>query len=119
MELNIKEKIIKPWGDYQVLYEDNSCVKIKIINVLPFQKLSYQSHKKRMERWTCISGHGRIILNDEPIEFYPVDIITIPFEAKHRIEALAPGVSFIEVQFGTYLGEDDIIRYDDMYGRLN
>lgn len=111
---------VRPWGHYIIL-DEAGYGKTKRIHVNPKQRLSYQSHEKRNELWVVQQGIGRVVLNDEPQDVKPGSIIGIPYGCKHRIENthdLVPLV-FIEVQYGSYFGEDDIIRYDDDYGRTN
>ena len=115
MKKNIEER---PWGNYQILLEDDNC-KVKKITVGPNSRLSYQMHKKRAEVWVIISGKGKIQIGDEINEIGPNAIVMIPYETKHRIENIdnSEDLIFIETQTGTYFGEDDIIRYEDDYGR--
>lgn len=108
----------RPWGRYEVLREENT-FKSKVIHVLPGQQLSYQSHDHREEHWIITQGKGEIILNDETIQIQRGSYIKIPLKAKHRIKNTGNEViEFIEVQLGSYLGEDDIIRYQDDYQRV-
>lgn len=107
----------RPWGRFEVL-RDTKNFKSKLITVWPGQKLSYQSHKLRAEHWVIVKGKAQVTLDDKIHDLYPGDHIFIPLNAKHRIAN--PGhesMEFIEVQTGTYFGEDDIIRYSDDYGR--
>src|SRR5690554_799527 len=107
----------RPWGSYFVL-EDAETHKVKRIEVNPGGRLSYQYHFKRSEVWTMVKGKALVTLNGKPISLKPGDVIEIPKEAKHRIEN--PGeepLIFIEVQLGTYFGEDDIVRIEDDYQR--
>jgi mannose-1-phosphate guanylyltransferase/mannose-1-phosphate guanylyltransferase/mannose-6-phosphate isomerase len=107
----------RPWGRYEVLL-DTDHFKSKRIWVWPKQKLSYQSHNKRAEHWIMTQGEAEVTLNDQVHKLKAGEHIYIPLQAKHRI--YNPGDSpleFIEVQTGTYFGEDDIIRYSDDYGR--
>lgn len=107
----------RPWGYYKVLLETEYC-KVKEITVNPHQRLSYQKHFKRSEYWTIVKGIASITLDEEMIERQPGESIHIPVTAAHRIENKAnTPLIFIEVQTGTYFGEDDIIRLDDDYGR--
>jgi mannose-6-phosphate isomerase len=112
------EKSERPWGTYEVI-DEGIGYKVKIIKVNPGQKLSYQFHNFREEKWTCISGSGTIVLNDSFIPFNKGDMITIPQGSKHRVMSKEIGLIFIEIQLGTYLGEDDITRIEDIYGRVN
>ena len=108
---------IRPWGQYDIIYEDKNC-KVKKIEVNPKSRLSYQSHNKREEQWTVIKGTLAVILEGEEITLEQGDSLHIPLEAKHRAwNKTNKKVEFIEVQTGTYFGEDDIIRYEDDYER--
>jgi mannose-6-phosphate isomerase len=109
----------RPWGAYEVLH-DTSEAKVKIIEVEPGQRLSYQYHTKRKEQWTVIYGELTIILDDEKVFRKAGESIKIPLGAKHRAwnETDKP-VRFIEVQTGTYFGEDDIVRLEDDYRRAD
>ena len=93
--------------------------KSKVIQVNPGQQLSYQSHKKRAEHWVITQGHPEVVLNDEVHRLNPGENIYIPLGAKHRIRNPHSSelVEFVEVQVGSYFGEDDIIRYQDDYQR--
>ena len=109
----------RPWGKYEVLL-DNEDVKVKRITVNPNSRLSYQYHEKRREQWIVISGSLTIVLDGEKVFRGPGESIHIPLGAKHRAwnETNDP-VVFIEIQTGTYFGEDDIIRLEDDYKRIN
>jgi len=107
----------RPWGTYLVL-EEGSNYKVKRIEVLPSKRLSYQKHSKRSEHWFVIQGTGRITLNDDDIIIGPGQAIDVPVGAAHRIENIGEDMlAFIEVQLGPYLGEDDIVRLHDDFGR--
>ena len=107
----------RPWGRYFVLH-DESTYKLKRIEVDPGERLSYQYHHKRSEAWTIVEGMGRITLDGDVKDYKKGETILIPQGVKHRIENKGDKkLVFIEVQTGSYFGEDDIIRYDDKYGR--
>lgn len=108
----------RPWGSYTVL-SDASDHKVKRIEVRPGSRLSYQRHFQRAEHWFIVSGRAIVELDGVGVELNAGDSVDIPLRAAHRIEnpsADTPLV-FIEVQHGTYFGEDDIERLDDDYGR--
>ncbi len=107
----------RPWGKFEIL-RDGSDYKSKTITVAAGQQISYQSHTRREEHWIIVSGEGFVILNEKTIPIKRGTYVHIPQGAKHRIRA-NPGapVHFIEVQLGTYFGEDDIVRYEDDYQR--
>ncbi len=109
----------RPWGTYEILYESN-LTKVKKIYVKPGEVLSYQSHEKRTEDWVILDGGGFVILDDELVAATPGAHFRIPAGTKHRIGSNNDntGLSFIEVQTGTYFGEDDIVRYQDEYNRV-
>jgi len=107
----------RPWGEFFILQETIS-YKIKRIEVNPGQRLSYQYHNKRSEVWVIIQGEGTVILNDNKINYSKGDTIEISQGVKHRIEnSGSEKTIFIEVQTGTYFGEDDIVRLEDDYNR--
>lgn len=107
----------RPWGRFEVL-RDEAYYKSKIIRVEPGQKLSYQSHKNRAEHWVIVKGEAVVTLDDKEHILKQGSHIFIPQQAKHRIHNRSNSfVEFIEVQTGTYFGEDDITRYQDDYGR--
>ena len=112
---NYKET--RPWGEFEVLL-DTDYTKVKQIVVNPGQKLSYQYHTKRREHWILVRGIATIIINEERFFRCEGESIYISLGSKHRIlnETDEPLI-FIEVQTGTYFGEDDIIRLEDEYGR--
>jgi len=107
----------RPWGTYEVILDD-PLTKVKRIVVNPGQKLSYQYHHRRQEVWTVIKGILTIVLDDEKIFRSYGKTVKIPLGTKHRAwnETDEP-VEFIEVQTGTYFGEDDIVRIQDDYNR--
>jgi len=107
----------RPWGTYTVLEEDRG-FKVKRIEVLPGKRLSYQKHSQRAEHWFVVEGTAKVTLDDEEIIVRAGEAIDVPIGAAHRVEN--PGeenLVFIEVQRGSYLGEDDIVRLQDDYGR--
>lgn len=107
----------RPWGMYEVLLDSDEC-KVKRITVAPGQRLSYQSHEKRQEQWTVIKGILTVVLDGKTISVPAGDSIHIPLGSKHRAWNRTDIITqFIEVQTGTYFGEDDITRYEDDYGR--
>jgi mannose-6-phosphate isomerase len=107
----------RPWGKYFVL-EDAPTHKVKRIEVKPGGRLSYQYHHKRSEVWTIVQGKARITLNDVDTDHTSGNVIEIPLKAKHRIMNIGEEtLIFVEVQLGTYFGEDDIVRLEDDYNR--
>ena len=108
----------RPWGYYRTI-EQKGNYQIKYIRVKPRKRLSLQYHFKRDEHWTIIKGSGIAQLNDKSIELGINDTIFIPRESKHRMTNNTDEfVEFIEIQIGDYLGEDDIVRLEDDFGRI-
>ncbi len=113
--MNYKEE--RPWGWFEILFEAAQ-LKIKRIMVKPGKRLSLQSHERRAENWVIVQGQALFTLDEQTFNLVPRQAVFIPEKAKHRIEN--PGrenLVFIEVQTGTYLGEDDITRFQDDYDR--
>lgn len=109
----------RPWGTYLVL-DDEPGHKVKRISVDAGKRLSYQFHEHRAEHWFVTSGRAVVTLDGVDIALCPGDAIDVPRRAKHRIENPGPDpLIFVEVQYGDYFGEDDIIRIDDDYGRAD
>jgi mannose-6-phosphate isomerase len=107
----------RPWGSFHVL-DEKAGFKVKRIVVTKGGRLSLQSHKHRSEHWTVVNGHATITVGETVTVKTRGQSVDIPLGAKHRLENLHEGeVEIIEVQFGDYLGEDDIIRYEDAYAR--
>jgi mannose-1-phosphate guanylyltransferase / mannose-6-phosphate isomerase len=107
----------RPWGSFKVIHEGPG-FKVKEIAVRPGGRLSLQSHRHRAEHWTVVVGTARVTVDDEVTDLQPNQTVHIPLGAIHRMEN--PGdvtMRLIEVQCGDYLGEDDIVRYEDVYGR--
>lgn len=107
----------RPWGTFTVLDEGKG-FKVKRIEVLPGKRLSYQKHSRRAEHWVVVQGTAKVTLDDCDIIVGTGQAIDIAVGASHRVEN--PGqekLVFIEVQRGSYLGEDDIVRLQDDFGR--
>ena len=108
----------RPWCHYKVLKYSKSC-KVKEIVVKPGQRLSYQYHIHRAEIWVVTRGELTIILDDEKVFRKYGQSIKIPRGSMHRAwNETKKEVRFIEVQTGTYFGEDDIVRMEDDYDRI-
>jgi mannose-1-phosphate guanylyltransferase/mannose-6-phosphate isomerase len=109
----------RPWGWYtNVEGNDYSGFKVKRICVYPKKRLSLQSHNHRSEHWVIVKGQARVQLDDKFIEMGVSDHVYIPVKALHRMENIGDTmVEFVETQIGDYLGEDDIVRYEDDFGR--
>ncbi|HSS18713.1 MAG TPA: phosphomannose isomerase type II C-terminal cupin domain [Pyrinomonadaceae bacterium] len=109
----------RPWGTFTVLDEADG-FKVKRIEVLPGKRLSYQKHAKRAEHWVVVQGTAKVTLDDRDMIVASGEAIDIGIGTAHRVEN--PGVEtlvFIEVQRGSYLGEDDIVRLQDDFGRAS
>ena len=107
----------RPWGSYTVL-DEGTTHKVKRIRVLAGKRLSYQTHSRRAEHWFVVQGSGVVTLDGKTVVLTVGQAIDIPQGAAHRIEN--PGgdeLIFIEVQRGSYFGEDDITRIEDDFGR--
>ena len=120
MSASEREYDERPWGNYTVLDDDAPDHKVKRIVVHPGKRLSYQRHAQRAEHWFIVSGTAKVTLDGTDIELGPGQAIDIPRGGAHRIanEGEADLV-FIEVQHGTYFGEDDIVRLEDDFGRVD
>lgn len=107
-----------PWGSWEVL-DDSPDFKVKKITVKPGKRLSYQKHFKREEFWFIAAGEAEVTLDDEIHNLKIGENIHIPIEAAHRIKNPHSSMDlvFIEIQRGSYFGEDDIVRLSDDYGR--
>jgi len=111
-------KVNRPWGSYTVLEEDQDGFKIKRIEVAPGARLSLQSHKRRSEHWVVVSGTATVTNGGEVLTVHKNQSTYIPIGTKHRLENLgSEPLHIVEIQVGEYLGEDDIQRYEDNYGR--
>lgn len=107
----------RPWGSFTVL-DEGAGYKVKRIEVLPGKRLSYQKHEHRAEHWMMVQGAARVTIDNTDHEVARGGTIDIRLGAAHRIANLgAEKLIFIEIQQGSYLGEDDIIRLQDDFGR--
>ncbi|NOQ46471.1 MAG: mannose-1-phosphate guanylyltransferase/mannose-6-phosphate isomerase [Desulfobulbaceae bacterium] len=116
-EFQIHKTVYRPWGSYTTL-EMQERFQIKRITVNPGAKLSLQMHHHRHEHWVVVSGTAKVVNGEDTILLHEDQATYIPAGTRHRLEN--PGViplELIEVQIGSYLGEDDIVRFDDEYGR--
>ena len=108
----------RPWGTFTVL-EEGKNFKVKRIEVLPGKRLSYQRHAQRAEHWFVVQGTGKVTVDGREVIVASGEAIDIAVGMAHRVEN--PGTEplvFIEVQRGNYLGEDDIVRLQDDFGRV-
>jgi len=109
----------RPWGSFTNLYDGKDC-KVKILDVNPGQRLSYQSHQKREENWVVVTGEATVILDDKQLTLKKGEHIFVAKRSKHRLwnKGKEP-LRLIETQTGEYFGEDDIKRFEDDYNRVN
>mgnify|MGYP001202813334 CR=1 FL=1 len=117
IEGQIHSKVHRPWGFYQSIINDSRW-QLKLINVKPGEQLSLQMHHHRAEHWVVVTGTAKIELDEKIKILYENESIYIPLGSKHRLSN--PGkinLTLIEVQSGSYVGEDDIVRFEDKYGR--
>jgi mannose-1-phosphate guanylyltransferase/mannose-6-phosphate isomerase len=113
----LHREVHRPWGSYDSV-DVGDAFQVKRIKVKPGAQLSLQSHTRRAEHWIVVRGIARVTRDDEVFELHANQSTYIPIGAKHRLEN--PGtqvLELVEVQSGDYLGEDDIVRYEDVYGR--
>ena len=107
----------RPWGHYLVLCEDAG-YKVKRFVVTPGKRLSLQRHAKRSELWQVVRGEALVTLGTGTARLSPGGTVAIPVGALHRVESVgAEDLVVIEVQMGEYVGEDDIERFEDDFGR--
>jgi mannose-1-phosphate guanylyltransferase/mannose-1-phosphate guanylyltransferase/mannose-6-phosphate isomerase len=109
----------RPWGFYESVFAVPNVSQVKSIVVFPGKRLSLQTHKHRSEHWVIISGTGRVQVGKDVHVLTKNQHVYIPKETLHRIENIdsVENLHFIETQVGDYLGEDDITRYEDDFGR--
>jgi mannose-6-phosphate isomerase len=108
----------RPWGHYTVLDDDAPDHKVKRLVVHPGKRLSYQRHSRRAEHWFIVAGTADVTLDGTVVVLTPGQAIDIPQGSAHRIANGGDSdVVFIEVQHGSYFGEDDIVRLEDDFGR--
>ena len=113
----MSETINKPWGYFQLLNVQKGFL-VKKIFVKPSEKLSLQSHKHRSEHWIVVEGEALVTIEKNKYDLGISESIYIPLGSKHRLENNSKkNLVIIEVQIGDILEEDDIIRYEDIYGR--
>ena len=117
----LKEIILKlrNLGFFEVLLETEYS-KVKILSINSNQMLSMQMHEHRSETWYITQGVATVTLDDQILELHPGESIVIDKKEKHRVQNFGTDVlEIIEIQTGTYFGEDDIVRFEDMYGRTD
>lgn len=111
------EKSTRPWGRYEVLQE-TSTHKVKCIWVTPGMRLSYQRHQRRAESWMIVQGTGEVTIDGIVHNVGPGETVQFDIGVLHRISNTGTQeIIFVEVQTGSYFGEDDIERVEDDFGR--
>ena len=116
-QASVHRKVYRPWGSYDGI-DSGDRFQVKRIEVKPGAALSLQMHHHRAEHWIVVRGTARITCEDQVFMLSENQSTYIPLGSKHRLEN--PGkvpLELIEVQSGSYLGEDDIVRFEDVYGR--
>lgn len=117
-EHHVHARVYRPWGYYESL-DQGPRHQVKHLSVDPGAALSLQLHHKRSEHWVVVKGTARVTIGDRVQTLNENESVYIPVETKHRLENMGTEpLSIIEVQSGSYLGEDDIVRFDDVYGRI-
>lgn len=117
-EASTPRKVFRPWGWYDSL-EKGPGFQVKRIGVKPGASLSLQMHHHRAEHWVVVSGTGRVTNGDRVFDLHANESTYIPIGTRHRLENLTDDpLEIIEVQTGDYLGEDDIVRFEDRYARI-
>ncbi len=108
----------RPWGYYTVIEQKEGFI-VKIIHVNKGQRLSLQSHNNRSEHWVVLSGTAKVILDDKVFDLNIGQSTDIPVKAHHSLQnPYDNDLEILEIQMGNILSEDDIIRYEDIYGRV-
>ena len=116
--IKLHKTVFRPWGYYTCMNSGKGYL-TKTICVMPKQKLSIQSHNYRSEHWVVLEGRALVVLNDKEYNIDAGESIDIPIQAKHSLQnPYDEELKIIEVQKGDYISEDDIIRYEDSYGRV-
>jgi mannose-1-phosphate guanylyltransferase/mannose-6-phosphate isomerase len=116
-ESKTHRRVYRPWGDYEQL-DAGEGYQVKRLTVKPGAALSLQLHHKRAEHWVVVSGRAKVTRNEDTLYLSENESTYIPMGTKHRLENPGPdSLEVIEVQSGTYLGEDDIVRFEDRYNR--
>ena len=114
----MRESDERPWGRYEVL-EERPGFKVKVLEVKPGARLSLQRHARRGEHWVVVAGVADVVCGDQELRLRQGEHIHIPPQTNHRLGNSADRpLAIIEVQLGDYLGEDDIVRLEDDYQRI-
>lgn len=116
-EFGSHRKVYRPWGWYDSI-DSGEDFQVKRLHIKPGSKLSLQMHKKRAEHWVVVAGVETVVNGDGVLTLKPGESTYIPIGVKHSLENKGAEVlEVVEVQSGVYLGEDDIVRFEDIYGR--
>ena len=116
---SVIEREERPWGFFEILMETDKS-KVKLLSVHPGQKLSLQKHRHRSETWYVVSGQARVTKGSQRFSMVSGDSVIIEMNEVHRLENISDKtLEIIEIQSGTYFGEDDIVRIEDSYGRAD
>ena len=116
-EAQTHHQVFRPWGSYELLVSGDG-FQVKRIVVKPGGRLSLQMHQHRAEHWVVVRGTAEVVNGDETMILTEDQSTYIPIGAKHRLSnPTQDPLELIEVQSGNYLGEDDIVRFEDIYGR--
>ena len=116
-EARVHQRVYRPWGSYESLVVGKK-FQVKRLTVTPGETLSLQLHHHRAEHWVVVAGQAEIIRGEEQLTLGPDESTYIPIGMRHRLANRGEQpLEVIEVQSGSYLGEDDIVRFDDVYGR--
>jgi len=114
----VRESDERPWGRYEVL-EERPGFKVKVLEVKPGARLSLQRHARRGEHWVVVAGVADVVCGDRELRLRQGEHIHIPPQTNHRLgNSGDKPLAIIEVQLGDYLGEDDIVRLEDDYQRI-
>ncbi len=117
-EAMVHTKVYRPWGCFQTLDSGNG-FQVKRLVINPGASISLQLHRQRSEHWVVVSGVANVTCGDETLILKPNESTYIPVDTKHKLENLSEvPLEVVEVQTGPYLGEDDIVRFEDEYGRV-
>ena len=117
IERTFHQKVYRPWGYYEGL-DAGPAFQVKRLGVNPGASLSLQLHHHRAEHWVVVSGIATVTVGEKVFDLNPNESCYIPLETRHRLQNLTEEpLEIIEVQSGSYLGEDDIVRFEDNYGR--
>ncbi len=110
-------RVVRPWGHFEAI-DSGEGFQVKRLTVAPHSSLSLQMHEHRSEHWVVVKGIAQVTRGNDHFELHENESVFIPRRVRHRLaNALATPLEVIEVQVGSYLGEDDIVRYEDAYQR--